>query len=530
MQLREYQYNAVDKLRSNMKNGVQSQLLCVPTGGGKTVIASYIIQSAAEKGKKILFLAHRRELINQCVNKLSDFGVRDFSVIMSGDKRFNDQASVTVASIQTLIKREFPPADLIIIDEAHRAASKSYLNVLANYPNAKVLGLSATPERLDGKGLDDLFDELIEVTTVSKLIEEGFLVSPIVYSGRLDKSALKGVKKVKGDYSEHELQQAMDKPKLIGDIVENWKLRANGMQTVVFASGVEHSKHIAKAFFDAGIPTASADGSMSISERESIIRDWRSGFLKVVVNCMLFTEGFDYPELACCVIARPTQSIALALQMMGRIMRTSEVKPVSMILDHAGIMDEHGSPTIDRAWTLEGAQARKKNEVVQTMDTCSCGMVYISNPKWWIVFNKINLPLSVCPSCLVSVCKVCHHDVKLIAKTVSIDGVATQKQADCPKCNALYTDDKAHLVSEQGQDAVLPENTTDLLQLYATNTIPLSVMVKEKFKNYLIEAKKSHKKRGWIYHRLMDDFKEYEKSEINSHIPRHTASWWRQEA
>jgi superfamily II DNA or RNA helicase len=156
------------------------------------------------KRKIYTLLAHRRELITQCAAKLEDFGVFNYSIIMSGAKMFNPDAKVNVASIQTLIKREFPPADLIIIDEAHRAASKSYRDILVNYPSAKVLGLSATPERLDGKGLDDIFNEIVIVTTVPELINQGHLVKPIIYTGGT--FDLTGVKKSKGDYAEDQLQ------------------------------------------------------------------------------------------------------------------------------------------------------------------------------------------------------------------------------------------------------------------------------------------------------------------------------------
>ena len=305
--LRPFQDNAVNTLRDNIRKGVRSQLLCIPTGGGKTVVAASIIKGAVQKGSFILFLAHRRELIDQSCNKLEDLSVLNYSVIMSGDKRYNPAAKVHVASIQTLIKREFPQADLIIIDEAHRAASNSYRDVLANYPAAKVIGLSATPERLDGKGLDDIFDQLVEVVTIGELIADGYLVKPTLYTGKLDSSLLSGIKKRQGDYAEGELQEAMDTPKLVGDIIANWKKHANGKLTVAFACGVEHSQPIAQEFFNSGITAASIDGSMSLAQRNSIINDWRKGYIKVVVNCMILTEGFDFPDLECCILAAPTK-------------------------------------------------------------------------------------------------------------------------------------------------------------------------------------------------------------------------------
>ncbi len=347
------------------------------------------------------------------------------------------------ASIQTLIKREFPPADLIIIDEAHRAASKSYRDVLANYPAAKVLGLSATPERLDGKGLNDLFEEMVEVISIPALIEERFLIKPLLYSGRFDGASLAGIKKRQGDYAEGELQAAMDKPKLIGDLIANWKARADGKLTVAFACGVEHAEHIAQEFFNAGIPAAAIHGGMSPAEREGIIRDWRKGFIKVVVNCMILTEGFDFPQLECCILARPTKSIALALQMIGRIMRTADGKDGAIVLDHAGILDEHGGPHLHRKWSLLGEKERKKQDKPELMKTCDCcDMIYSPEPKTWLsdvqetllpelrdkakglLKKKADSALSGCPGCGIAVCRVCNEGFKLQLASVGIDDIA----------------------------------------------------------------------------------------------------------
>ena len=541
--LRPFQEKTVNTLRSNIGKGVRSQLVCSPTGSGKTVIASAIIQGAVLKGSYILFLAHRRELIDQSCAKLEDFGVLNYSVIMSGDKRYNPFAKVHVASIQTLMKREFPPADLIIIDECHRAASKSYRDVLANYPKAKVIGLSATPERLDGKGLDDIFDELVEVTTIGQLIEDGYLVKPLLYTGKFDSSVLAGIKKRQGDYAEGELQEAMDTPKLVGDIIANWKKHANGKLTVAFACGVEHSQHIAKEFFNAGIPAASIDGGMPLAQRKAIISDWRKGYIKVVVNCMILTEGFDFPELECCILAAPTKSIAKALQMIGRIMRTANNKAGAIVLDHAGIIDEHGAPHLNRVWTLLGDKDRKKKDKKEDMATCECcDLIYNPEPKAWLsdVQEKLLSDLkskaasllrvkkdgaiSLCPGCGIGNCKVCNSQIKLTMAKVDIDDIAFTKEGYCSQCHALYTDDQAHIIGDEEKE--MPTSSNDELTLYDSDEMPLSLKVKNQFRLHMRIAQEKGWKRGSVYHKIIAEFGE----EARDFIPRHTGEWWKKTA
>jgi len=258
-----------------------------------TVIAAHIILSALSKGRRVLFLAHRRELINQCADKLNALGVLDYNVILPRHPQSNNPTSqMHIASIQTLIRREYPKADLIIVDEAHHAAARQYKSLLSSYPDAYVLGLTATPERLDWKGLDDIFQDLLEVATVPQLIEQGFLVKPTCLSPSREmaekiKESLSGLKIRGGDYDEGELGDAMDNKVLIGDIIEHWKEWAFGQKTIVFAASILHSQHIVEQFTNAGITAAHIDGKMSMSERERILSAWRTPELDVVSNCQI---------------------------------------------------------------------------------------------------------------------------------------------------------------------------------------------------------------------------------------------------
>jgi len=291
--LRPYQLHAVAKARALMSEGKKSICLVAPTGSGKTVVAAHVIHSALSKSKRVLFLAHRRELIDQCAAKLRDLGIWNYNVVLSGHPQSrNPAAPMQIASIQTLIRREYPPADLVIVDEAHHVAGVSYQTLLANYPDAYVLGLTATPERLDGKGLDGIFHDLLEVATVPDLIDSGFLIAPTCLGPSPEmaaqlKATLATVKVRCGDYAEGALGDAMDNATLVGDIVAHWQEWAPGQRTIVFAASILHSQHIIQQFQDAGVAAAHLDGGMATPERERILSAWRRGDIQVVSNCQI---------------------------------------------------------------------------------------------------------------------------------------------------------------------------------------------------------------------------------------------------
>ena len=542
--LRPYQAAAVQAARARIAASVRRLMINAPTGAGKTLLAAAIVKLAVEKNRRVLFLAHRRELVDQCCNKLQDAGILHYGTIMAGSKRLSADAPVQVASIQTLIRRELPPADIVIIDEAHRAVSRTYLSIMANYPRAVLLGLSATPERLDGKGLDELFDDMIVVETVPRLIEQGYLVKPVGYEG--PKPDLSGVKIKRGDYDETQLAEAMDKPKLVGDLVSNWKRLAEGRLTVAFASSVDHAKHIASEFWAAGVPAAAVSGKTPKAEREAILNDWRKGYLKVVANCFVLTEGFDMPELSCAILARPTKSESLYLQMAGRVLRPFPGKSDALILDHGGCWAAHGGPHIERQWSLEGAAKRRKDQDPGTVDACdACGMLYDPEPKLWLgevqeslrkshaaqaaklMRTKAGRALSSCPGCTAGKCKVCASTFQVHVAKTDIDGVAWTAQATCPQCHALYTDDIAHLVEdEENAGGGVPDTTNDDLVL-ASDAVPDGVKVRNEYKKLIGIARAKGLKRGWAYWRLRE---KYDEKLLRDELPRHTGNWWKAKA
>lgn len=363
-QLRPYQQEGITKIFTSWKNGNRSVLFQMPTGTGKTVLFSEIVRMGFEKERKILIVVHRIELVDQITRKLQSRNV-DVGLIVAG-KNTDYSRIVQVASIQTLSRREHPPADLIIIDECHHAKAETYKKLWEIYPDAKILGVTATPIRLSGEGFEDLFDDLIISMSVQKFIEEGWLV-PIEHFV-CSNPDLSGVKQRQGDYVTKMLSDVMMDNSVMSDLVESYKEKCFNKSAIVFAVDVEHSKEIIGRYLNAGIPAAHIDAKTPKSEREEILARFKSGRIKVISNVEIITEGFDFPECEVVQLARPTKSLSLYLQMVGRVMRTAPNKKEGIILDNAGLWLEHGLCIIDRDWTLKATKKRKKVESFQSKE------------------------------------------------------------------------------------------------------------------------------------------------------------------
>jgi DNA repair protein RadD len=256
-----------------------------------------------------------------------------------------------------------PQADLVIVDEAHHTPANTYRKVLEKYSDAVVLGLTATPCRKDGRGLGNIFDTLIECPQVGELIEGRYLVPSVVYAPTTPD--LRGVRTQAGDYVESQLAERMDKAELVGDIVVHWHRHGERRKTVVFSTNVAHSIHLRDEFVKSGVKAEHLDGSTPTEERDDILRRLASGDTEVVCNCMVLTEGWDCPEVSCLILARPTKSLGLFRQMIGRGLRPAEGKKDCVILDHSGAVFQHGLPEDPIAWTLhqDRKAANKKHEL-----------------------------------------------------------------------------------------------------------------------------------------------------------------------
>jgi superfamily II DNA or RNA helicase len=337
-------------------------LFQMPTGTGKTTVFSEIVRRARLKEKKVLIVVHRKELVEQIAERLSHFQVA--VGIISGSIQPDMEKEVQVATIQTLSKRDYPQADIVIIDECHHAKATTYKKLWDIYPEARFLGVTATPVRMNGEGFSDLFDTLISTGQLSEFIKAGYLVKVRYVVGITPD--LSSIKIKMNDYAQDELGELMQNENLMSDLVESYQRKANGKKIIVFAVNIEHSKQIVENYRRAGIQAEHIDANTPKKEREHLLQLFREGRIKVLSNVDIVSEGFDVPDCEAVQLARPTQSLGLYLQQVGRCMRPAENKSEGIVLDNAGLWLEHGFCQQDRVWTLEGKKKlkrRKDNEI-----------------------------------------------------------------------------------------------------------------------------------------------------------------------
>ena len=378
MQLRPYQLTAIDDLRHSVAAGSRSPLLVMPTGSGKTLVAASLIRSAAGKGKQALFVAPRRELVYQTADKLAALDV-PHGIIMAGEQAALMPA-VQIACVPTLYRRCFrdgepvqasmfgrgfplPSADLVVVDEAHANLSRMASQILAAYPGAVKIGMTATPARSDGRGLGELYDDLVTGPSVAELTAAGYLV-PARYYGATT-ADLSAVRTQAGDYHRGDLGEAMNQPKLVGDVVENWLRICPERQTVVFAVNRAHALALHHEFEQAGVTSGYVDGETPAEDRKSVLHAIESGAIRVLCSVDVLSYGWDCPAASCAVIARPTKSIARYLQVAGRVLRPYPGKQDCIVIDHAGVVDSLGFVDAEQPWSLDGKskiQDRKQSQ------------------------------------------------------------------------------------------------------------------------------------------------------------------------
>lgn len=346
MILRNYQTSALDKLRANIRNGIRAQVLMMATGAGKTAVASVMAQSAVQRGNRVAFVADSIELVDQAMIRFTEDGLS--CGVVQGDHYLTDYSRpVQVCTIQTLARRwpEMPDSirpNLVIVDEAHvchQAHKKIIAEVTAS--GGYAIGLSATPFR---KGLGKVYSALVVGATTASLTDQNFLVPARCFAPYVPD--LTGIKTSGGDWQADALAEFMGEAQLVGDVVDHWKKHASDRQTIVFAANVAHSRHLRDAFLARGVAADHLDGYERDPEvRQKTIRDFRSGKIKVLTNCAILSKGFDAPDVSCIVLARPTKSLMLHIQMIGRGLRKAEGKADCLVLDHAGNVLRNGLPT-----------------------------------------------------------------------------------------------------------------------------------------------------------------------------------------
>jgi superfamily II DNA or RNA helicase len=355
--LRPYQAALVERLRQSYRTGHEAPVLQLATGAGKTWVFVSIVRGAAAKGNRTLIVVHTRELVGQTRAKLEAVGVRH-GVLGSGVNRDLD-APVLVETIQSLVRRRetLPAFGLAIFDEAHHSRATTWARLIATQPQAKILGCSATPARTDGKGLGigcgGCFDDLIVGPSTAELIADKWL-SPVRSFVPGLPPDLDGVGVRGGDYVPAELAAMVDTKKITGNAIEEYRRRADHRPAIAFCALVSHAEHVASAFREAGYRSACVEGRTRKAERDRLIWGLGTGEIEVLTSCDLISEGLDVPSVGAVILLRPTKSLALHRQQIGRGMRPAPGKDVLIVNDHVGNTLAHGLPESEPAWSLDG--------------------------------------------------------------------------------------------------------------------------------------------------------------------------------
>lgn len=372
--LRPFQQDLVSEVRTSLRSH-QSVVLQVATGAGKTVMGSAMMISNRAKGGRAWFMTHRDFLIDQTSQTFDRAGL-DHAFIAAGWP-WHAAHPTQIVSIQTVVKRLhlLEPPDLIIWDEGHHIAAGSWAKIFAWAKNAKHIILTATPTRLDGRGLNEYAGHMVRGPSVSWLMEQGYLSKYRAFAPSIPD--LSGVHTRMGDYITGELEDALDRSAIIGDMVGHYQRLAMGKRAMYFAVSIKHSKHIVETFNAAGIPAVHLDGSTPRNERAAASRAIARGDIMVLSNCSLAGEGYDLSAqagmdvtLEVVGLARPTQSLSLYLQMVGRALRPKD--DPAIILDHSGCILRHGLPDDEREWKLEGMERKAKAQSGGVKQCPSC--------------------------------------------------------------------------------------------------------------------------------------------------------------
>lgn len=450
MSLRPYQIQALDEIRAMFRKGVKKVLLHMPTGGGKTTVYCTMIAEAAKKGSHALVVVRGRMLVQQASARLDREKV-PHGVMQASHWRNLPHEKVQVCSIDTLARRKcVPKADIIIIDEAQDTGSESYHWLMSQYPDAYVVGVSATPHVK--KGLRHIADEVVYPITVKELTDQGFLVPARYFIPSTPDFSAVSVRN--GEYDARELAAELDKAAIYGDVIESYRTLGENRPALAFAINIKHSLHIVDAFNQAGIPAAHLEADTPQSERERILKQLEVGELKVVSNVGVLTVGVDLPFVSCLILARPTLSYNLSMQIIGRGTRPAPGKNDFIVLDHAGNVLEHGPHDEERVCNLDGfgKEGAKKKE----MRRCD---------KCFFAWPPLH-PKEPCPACNY------------------LPPSAPPSEREEPKVNT-----EATLVEYKKSD---------------------DVRQKEKDIRYFVNiCRRQGKKQGWVFYKLKDKYGEH---------------------
>lgn len=400
-QLYRYQQAVVDGLRREFAAGHRGVVACVPTGGGKTVIAGHIIQSLDARGKRCMVLVHKDFLARQFYEVLSQAGCAARTGLIAAGAPESPWLPHHVAMVQSMVRRlkhnRIAPPDLIIIDECHHASAATWRRILEHWPSSRLLGLSATPQRPDGKGLQDLFQAIVCGPGTADLISRHRL-SPFECWGVQTGFSGKGAAVRRGDYDAHALHDAIMGGEVMARIASQVQRFGPGRRSLAFLPSVQSSEDLVGQLCAAGLRWVHVDGKTPKPTLRASLRGLADGSLDGVSSVDLLIEGVDVPEADCAFLARPTKSHVIYLQQVGRVLRWREGK-TARIVDCCATLQEHGAPDAEREWSLygnisaRGERARKPQ--LTKCGSCSalCSPSAVKCPSCGRVFERVGKPL-----------------------------------------------------------------------------------------------------------------------------------------
>ena len=372
--LRNYQKKLISDLKQSLMSGNHNVVVQSPAGSGKTVTMAAIAKGATDKHNDVLFIIHRREIVEQVKQTFKAYGV--------------DMTLCYVGMVQTVTRRleKLDKPQLILVDECHHALAKSYTRIFEYFEQANVVGFTATPIRLSGQGLSKVFDDLILGPQIDWLIDNNFLAPYEYYSVKLiDDKKLK--KNSTGDFSSKSMDSA-SKNIIYGDVIKTYKRVASNTKTIIYTYNVESSKKVSDEFNKAGYSSLQVDGKTSKKLREQAMNDFKTGKVKILVNAELYGEGVDVPDCQTVIMLRPTESLSLFIQQSMRCMRYRPNKTAT-IIDHVANYSRFGLPDSKRYWTLKDRNKTRKKSNTDSIAIKQC-------PKCFFVMKGSP---SICPNC-----------------------------------------------------------------------------------------------------------------------------------
>lgn len=369
MNLRPYQQQLINEIRGQYQLGRKSVLAVLPTGGGKTVCFTYIAEHVAKRGNRVCVLVHRAELLDQASKCMPVH-----HGLISAGRSMDLSHAVQIASVQTLARRlRLVPRDffqLIIVDEAHHTTAGTWAKVLGYFNTARLLGVTATPIRCDGRGLGENYESMVLGPSAKWLTEQGFLADAKVLAPPGIQT--KGLRKRMGDFDMKQAEGLLQEGQAMGDCLTHYRRHLEGQTAIAFCCSVAHAEAVAGLFMANGVAAASIDGKMDAGRRRALLASLGRGEIKVLTSCSLIGEGVDVPSVGGCILLRPTQSTALHLQMIGRCLRPSPGKDKAVVLDHVGNTLRLGHHLEEREWTLEGEQKGKREKITSVKVCPKC--------------------------------------------------------------------------------------------------------------------------------------------------------------